>query len=29
MGRDSGVRRKWVEENVDFNVVDTFIEEVK
>ena len=29
MGRDSGVRRKWVEENVDFNEVDTFIEEVK
>lgn len=29
MGKDSSVRRKWVEENVDFNVVDTFIEEVK
>jgi len=29
MGKDAAVRRKWVEENVDFNLVDTFIEEVK
>lgn len=29
MGKDTVVRRKWVEENVDFNEVDTFIEEVK
>ena len=29
MGRDAGVRRAWVEENVDFNKVDTFIKEVK
>ncbi|MFA7378500.1 MAG: toprim domain-containing protein, partial [Bacilli bacterium] len=29
MGKDAAIRRKWVEENVDFNVVDKFIEEVK
>ncbi len=29
MGRDTSVRRAWVEENVDFNKVDTFMKEVK
>ena len=29
MGKDSSQRRKWVEEHVDFNEIDTFIEEVK
>ncbi len=29
MGNDSGVRRTWVEENVNFNEVDTFMNEVK
>ena len=29
MGRDASVRRAWVEENVDFNKIDTFIKEVK
>ena len=29
MGRDTSVRRAWVEENVDFNGVDSFIKEVK
>ena len=29
MGKDASNRRKWVEENVDFNKVDTFINEVK
>ena len=29
MGKDTNLRRKWVEENVDFNRVDTFIKEVK
>ncbi len=29
MGKDAAVRRKWVEENVDFNIVDRFIEEIK
>lgn len=29
MGKDASVRRQWVEENVDFNEVDTFIKEVK
>jgi len=29
MGKDTGIRRKWVEENVDFNEVDSFIDEVK
>ena len=29
MGRDTSIRRAWVEENVDFNKVDTFMKEVK
>ena len=29
MGNDASVRRRWVEENVDFNSVDTFMKEVK
>ena len=29
MGKDAGNRRKWIEENIDFNQFDTFIEEVK
>ena len=29
MGKDSSVRRKWVEENVDFNTVDEFMEGTK
>ena len=29
MGRDTSVRRAWVEENVDFNKIDTFMKEVK
>ncbi len=29
MGNDASLRRKWVEENVDFTVVDNFIKEVK
>ena len=29
MGRDASLRKAWVEENVDFNKVDTFIKEVK
>ena len=29
MGKDTSLRKKWVEENVDFNEVDTFIKEVK
>ena len=29
MGKDTSNRRRWVEENVDFNKVDTFINEVK
>ncbi|MCQ2087231.1 MAG: type IIA DNA topoisomerase subunit B [Bacilli bacterium] len=29
MGKDTSIRKKWVEENVDFNKVDTFIKEVK
>ena len=29
MGKDSGARKKWLEENVNFNEVDTFIKEVK
>lgn len=29
MGKDASLRREWVEENVDFNKVDTFIKEVK
>ncbi len=29
MGNDTSLRKKWVEENIDFNTVDTFIKEVK
>ena len=29
MGKDTAARKKWVEENVDFNEVDTFMKEVK
>lgn len=29
MGKDSNPRKKWLEENVDFNEVDTFMKEVK
>ncbi len=29
MGKDTVVRRQWVEDNVDFNKVDTFMKEVK
>jgi len=29
MGKDAATRRKWIEENIDFNQVDTFIEEIK
>ena len=29
MGNDTTVRRQWVEENVNFNEVDSFIDEVK
>ena len=29
MGKDTGSRKKWVEENVNFNEVDTFMKEVK
>ncbi len=29
MGKDTTVRKKWVEENVNFNYVDTFVKEVK
>ncbi|MCR4880324.1 MAG: type IIA DNA topoisomerase subunit B [Bacilli bacterium] len=29
MGKDTTLRKKWVEDNVDFNEVDTFIKEVK
>ena len=29
MGRDTSIRRAWVEENVDFNKVDFFMKEVK
>ena len=29
MGKDTSLRRQWVEENVDFNKVDTFMKEVK
>ena len=29
MGKDSSLRRQWVEENVSFNEVDTFLEEAK
>ena len=27
MGRDASLRRQWVEENVDFNEIDTFLKE--
>ena len=29
MGRDTSIRRAWVEENVDFNKIDSFMKEVK
>ena len=29
MGKDTSIRKKWVEENVDFNKIDTFMKEVK
>ncbi len=29
MGNDASVRRKWVEENVNFSKIDTFMKEVK
>ena len=29
MGKDTSIRKKWVEENVDFAEVDTFLKEVK
>ncbi len=29
MGKDTSSRKKWVEENVNFNEVDTFVKEVK
>ena len=29
MGKDSSLRRQWVEENVSFNEIDTFLEEAK
>ena len=29
MGKDTTVRRKWVEENIDFSKVDSFMKEVK
>lgn len=29
MGNDTSIRRQWVEENVDFDAVDTFIKEVR
>ena len=29
MGKDASLRRKWVEENVDFNTVDTFLKEAR
>ena len=29
MGKDASLRREWVEENVDFNKIDTFLKEVK
>lgn len=29
MGKDASLRRKWVEENVDFNTIDTFLKEAK
>ena len=29
MGKDTSIRKKWVEENIDFSEVDSFIKEVK
>ena len=29
MGKDTSIRKKWVEENVDFSKEDTFLKEVK
>ena len=29
MGKDTALRKKWVEDNVEFNVRDTFLEEAK
>ena len=29
LGKDTDVRKKWVEENVDFNVDDEFMKEVR
>ena len=29
MGKDTAIRKKWVEEHVNFNEVDTFVKEVK
>lgn len=29
MGKDPSVRKKWIEENIDFNAYDEFIEEVR
>jgi len=29
MGKDASNRRKWIEENIDFNATDSFIEEVR
>ena len=29
MGSDAQVRRQWIEENINFNEVDSFVDEVK
>lgn len=29
MGKDSGLRKQWIEENIDFTVIDKFMEERK
>ena len=29
MGKDAGLRKQWIEENIDFNSYDTFMEERK
>ena len=29
MGKDTSSRKRWVEENVNFDEIDTFIKEVK
>ena len=29
MGKDTSARKKWVEENINFNEIDTFMKEVK